>query len=83
MITRVTLLFRAFYIWQCEQTCFLLAIDLSSRLPFRWSRHGLPAEGRKALLTGHLPGHWLLNNRLYSLPGRKLPTHPGPGLSLF
>jgi hypothetical protein len=36
----------------------------------------------KAVLIGHLPHHWLLNNRLHSLLGRKQQTHQGPGLSL-
>ena len=39
-------------------------------------------RGVKAVLTGHLPHHWLLNNRLYSLPGRKQRAHQGSGLPL-
>lgn len=44
-----------------------------------------PFSGRvgvKALLIGHLPHHWLLNNRLYSLPGRKQQAYQGLGLPL-
>lgn len=36
----------------------------------------------KAALIGHLPHHWLLNNRLYSLPGRKQQAHQGSGFPL-
>lgn len=34
------------------------------------------------MLIGHLPHPWLLNNHLYSLPGRKQQAHQGSGLCL-
>lgn len=36
----------------------------------------------KAALIGHLPHRWLLNNRVYSLPGGEPQAHQGSGLPL-
>lgn len=38
--------------------------------------------GVKAVLIGHLPHPWLLNNPVYSLPVRKQQAHQGSGLPL-
>lgn len=42
----------------------------------------MQALGVKAMLIGHLPHPWLLNNRLHSLPGRKQQAHQDSGLPL-
>lgn len=65
---------------QCGAPC--VAIDLNSKIPSRCSQPHFQAVGVKALLIGHLPHHWLLNNRWYSPPGRKQQAHQGLGLPL-